>query len=260
MPRQHWLRSKRAPTKPSAIGKRSRRALNPTLSPPGSPRARVAAAADAVVKSERDLARTKLKAPFDGRVKSTNTELGSYITPGAPVAEFDSTESYEVRLPLALDDYAFIKERSKDEPAAVDLTAIVGGRPYHWKGRVIRMEGEVDRASRSVRIVAELDAPTEDPLLQPGLFLKADVEGRTLKNVFRIPRSAFLDEDTVLVVKPDSRITFRDLQILRPDGTDLLVESGLKAGEQVCLTTLAAPIEDMEVTLQKPGPTAASAP
>lgn len=239
-------------TQPNALAAREPQLASAT--------ARAAAAADAVTKAERDLARTTLKAPFDGRIKSTNTQLGSYVTPGSLVATLDSTESHEVRLPLSLDDYAFIKEKSQDDAAEVEFTSKVGGRTYTWKGHIIRLEGEVDRSSRSVRIVAKVDAPTDDPLLQSGLFLKAKVEGRTLKNVFRIPRSAFLDEDTILVVKPDNRITFRDLSVLRPDGTDLLVESGLKEGEQVCLTTLAAPIEDMEVTVLKPGPTATSAP
>ncbi len=239
-------------TKPNALAARE-----PQLA---SARARVAAAKDAVVKAERDLERTKLKAPFDGRIKSTSTELGSYVTPGAPIATFDSTEGYEVRLPLSLDDYAFIKETSKDAPAEVAFSAKIGGRSYTWKGHIIRLEGEVDRASRSVRIVAQVDSKDEDPLLQPGLFLKAEVEGRTLKNVYRVPRSAFLDEETILVVQPDNRITFRELDVLRPDGTDLLVSAGLKPNEKVCLTTLAAPIEGMEVTVLKSGPTAASAP
>lgn len=225
-----------------------------------SAEARVKAAENAVTKSQRDLERTKIKAPFNARVKATRTELGSYLTPGAPVADLDSTGKFEVRLPLSLDDFAFIKTNPKDGPSNVTLTARIGPREIQWEGQIVRIEGEVDRASRSVRIVAEVSPNPQIRLLQPGLFVKASVEGQTLKNVFRIPRSAFVDEDTVLVVKEDGRITFRDLRILRPDGTDLLVEAGLKAGENVCLTTLAAPIEDMEVQILASGPGASTTP
>jgi RND family efflux transporter MFP subunit len=225
-----------------------------------SAEARLEAATDGVAKAERDLARTQVRTPFNARIKTTRTEIGSYLAPGSPVAEIDSTGAYEVRLPLGLDDYAFIKADSSGDPASVSLTASAGGREWKWEGKVIRVEGEVDRASRSVRIVAAVEGESGGGLLQPGLFVKASVQGQTLENVYRIPRSAFVDEDSVLIVKDDNRISFRDLQVLRPDGTDLLVGAGLQPGDQVCLTTLAAPIEDMEVQVLAPGPTAASAP
>ena len=229
-----------------------------------SARARINAADDAVTKARRDLERTKIKAPFHARVKATRTELGAYLIPGAPVADLDSIDQFEVRLPLSLDDFAFIKTNPKEGPSNVTLSARVGPRELKWEGKVTRIEGEVDRASRSVRIVAEVSPNPEVGLLQPGLFVKAQVDGQTLKNVFRIPRSAFLDEDTVLVVTSGEgdtkRITFRDLRVLRPDGTDLLVEAGLKPGENVCLTTLAAPIEGMEVQILAPGPNASTTP
>ena len=61
-------------------------------------------------KAERDLARTKIKAPYDGRVRSTATDLGSYVTIGTPLAELFGTEILEVRLPVSQGDYGFLDE------------------------------------------------------------------------------------------------------------------------------------------------------
>ena len=43
---------------------------------------------------------------------------------------------------------------------------------------------------------------------------------------------------------------WRKIEILRKEGTRVLVRSGLTAGERVCLTDLEAPIEGMKVRVE----------
>ena len=214
-----------------------------------SAEARVRAADDAVFKAKRDLERTKIRAPFDGRLKATFTEIGSFLTVGGRVAEMESTGRYEVRLPLSLEEYAFVPAMKEGAVPEVSLETEVAGQKHEWNGKVVRIEGEVDRSSRSVYLVAELEEGKEgaQSLLQPGLFLHAQVQGGVLRKAWRVPRRAFLDDHQVLVVKPDNHLTFRSVKVARADGNDMLVVDGLQDGERVCLTMLAAPLEGMEV-------------
>ena len=208
--------------------------------------ARIKAAEAALVKARRDVTRTAIKAPFRGRLRSKATEIGSILAPGARVAEIYSVGAYEVRLPLSLDDYAFLEDQKTG--GKVTLHAAHAGQRLNLVATIKRIEGEVDRASRSVYVVAEISEGKEaTDLIKPGLFVKADVEGRTLAKVIRVPRRAFLDERRLLVVTPDNKISFREVEVLRGDSSDLFVHSGLKAGERVVVTALGSPVEGMNV-------------
>lgn len=208
--------------------------------------ARVDAAEDALERAKRDLDRTKIRAPFAGRLSATYTEIGSFLPPGTRVADFDSTGRYEVRLPVSLDDLAFIKSQQE---GIVTLKAEIGGETLTWKGAVVRTEGEVERASRSVYLVVELaeDDTPQNAFLKPGLFLRADVEGRVIEDVYEIPRLAFLDETHLRVVDEDDKLLKRQVKVVRRTATTLLVSDGLKDGDRVCLTSLPATIEGMQV-------------
>ncbi|MCB1226079.1 MAG: efflux RND transporter periplasmic adaptor subunit [Verrucomicrobiales bacterium] len=218
-----------------------------------SAEARVKAAEGTVEKSRRDLERTTLSVPFDGMLRRVMTEVGSFLAPGSPVAELDSIGTHEVRLPVSIDDWVFLPEDFGKAGTEVKLTATAGSETRQWTGRVVRSEGQVDRGSRTVQLVAEVEAEKDGmKLLQPGLFVSAEVRGRALKGVFRVPRAAFLDADTLLLVSESGELHFQKVKIVRGDGTDLLVGAGLKAGDQVCLTMLTAPLEGMEVRVEKP--------
>ena len=154
-----------------------------------------------------------MKAPFSGRLAAAHTEVGSYLPPGAPIAELFTTAPYEIRLPLSLDDWSFLKSGKDGEPAGeVTFSARVGGEERQWTGQLVRSEGEIERESRSIYVVASVSPPgngAEASLMQPGLFVKAEIAGQTLENVAKVPFRAFVDLDRVMLVDPDDVIRFR---------------------------------------------------
>jgi RND family efflux transporter MFP subunit len=206
--------------------------------------AKVKAAEAAIVKAKRDVERTKVAAPYRGKLRAKFTELGSVLAPGLRVAELYSVDSYEVRLPLSLEDSAYLPEGNV-EGSQVQLSAQLGGKPQQWTALVNRMEGEVDRGSRNVYLVAKVDA--KDELLKPGLYVNGSIQGRSLQGVLRVPRKAFLDEDHLLTVDAQSKLHLRQVKPLRAEGSDMLVAGGISQSERVVLTALSAPIEGMEV-------------
>jgi len=169
------------------------------------------------------------------------------------VADFDSTGRYEIRLPVSLDDYAFL-EAGSDAPVA--LSATIGGRDHRWQGRLVRTEGEVERSSRSVHLVAEITEDNEprNAFLKPGLFLRAEVAGRPLKGVFEIPRRALIDASRLLVVDAEERLSVRTVRVLRGGRDTVCIDDGLKSGERVCLTSLSAPVNGMQVRVVNANP------
>ncbi len=214
-------------------------------------------------KAELDLERTKVRAPFDGRVRAKQVDRGQFLTPGAPLATIHATDYAEIRLPVPDDQLAYLdlpfayrKATRKAEPP-VTLRARFGRQLHSWPGRIVRTEGELDSRSRMLNLVARVENPyepsAEDPDRPPlavGLFVEAEIEGRPASGVVVLPRSALRPQGEayqVLVVDGDSRLRFRDIEVLRLDGEQATIGDGLEAGETVCVSALDVVTDGMKV-------------
>ena len=203
-------------------------------------KARVKASAAAHERAKKDLDRTKLRAPYDGRIRSKLADLGTRVGKGQPLAEFYATSLLEVRLPVPRQDASFLK----GDGEIIELRE--NGGTHTWTATVDRTEGEIRRDDRTIVIVARIAGGREGSPL-PGQFIETSIPGRVVPGILRVPRRAFASSDRVLVVAPDQTLTTRPVKILRTEHEDVLVSSGLEDGEQLCVTALAAVIEGMEV-------------
>ena len=229
-------------------------------------RARTAleAARSGVLQAKLNLERTRLKAPFKGRVRLKNVDVGQFVTPGMPVATIYAVDYAEVRLPIPDSDLAFLDtphdlagEESDRERTRVTLRSTFAGEEYEWEGYLARVEGEVDPRSRMIHAVARVDNPyavgldSERPPLTVGMFVDAEIEGRTVDGLFIVPRSALRDNDQVLVVDAEERLRFRSVEPFRFDSGKVYLKSGLKDGERVCISPLPAVVDGMSVRVFK---------
>ncbi len=117
--------------------------------------------------AERDLERTEILAPYAGRVRSEQVDVGQFVTRGAPIAKLYAIDHAEIRLPLADKQLAYLDlpgirtgARPDDaEGPVVVLRAQFAGEERTWRGRVVRTEGEIDAQSRMVHVVARVADP-----------------------------------------------------------------------------------------------------
>lgn len=209
-------------------------------------------AARGVERAERDLARTRITAPYAGIVRSESVDVGQFIARGTEVARLYATDAVEVRLPIADEQLAFLDlplgtrgELAADEAPVVTLSARFAGEPLSWPGRIVRTEGEIDPRSRMVHVVARVEQA--DPPIPVGLFVEADIAGNRVENIVTLPRSALRDGNRVLIVDAESRLFFRDVVPLRFYQDRVLIESGLEAGDEVCLSPIQTVVEGMTV-------------
>ncbi len=210
-----------------------------------SAEANVASSEAVLLKAVRDLEKTKIRVPFRGKLRKKHTDIGSVLSPGSAIAEFYSVDRFEIRLPLSLDDYSYINQQAG---AKVILRTDVGIEKKEWSAVIDRVEGEVDRSSRSVYVIAVIDnkdAAMDE--LKPGLYLNAEIEGRQLENVIRVPRKAFLDEKRLLVVDQKNKLRFVEAMVVRSDAINHYVSDGLVGGDRVVTSAMSAPVEGMEV-------------
>ena len=220
----------------------------------------LAAAKSQLERSQLDLQRTKVMLPFGGRVRSVTADLGQTVQRGQRLAIVIDTSELEVRLPIPLADTGFLDLPllgSTDNGPEVELTAEFGGQRNVWTGRIVRTEGEIDRRTRQLTVIARVAPPRGQsssvaPPLLVGMFVEARIVGRKVDGVFVLPRSAVEAERVWIVVPPGegeqhSRLRQCVVDVLRKDRDTVVVRSGLSAGDQICLTTLDVPVDDMIV-------------
>ncbi|MEO0446143.1 MAG: efflux RND transporter periplasmic adaptor subunit [Verrucomicrobiota bacterium] len=203
----------------------------------------------ALAKAKRDLERTIIRAPFSSLLAQTQTELGSFVTLGASIARLLADAPYEVRLPLSVDEFSLMPPQPIG--AKTTFRAEAGGTEYAWEGKILRQEGQVDRTSRSLFLVAEVSPNSTEDLLQPGLFLQATIQGRVLPQVYRIPNQALRGENTLLLVDEEDRLQLQEVTVVRKEEHLSLVSSGLDPGDRVCLTALDVVVEGLAVSPQE---------
>lgn len=208
----------------------------------------------ALAQAERDLARTEISAPYTGRIRSEEVDVGQFLSRGQAFAKAYATDFVEVRLPIADAQLAFLDMpywqgmRNEDRPLPkVTLRAKFAGELREWQGRLVRTEGEIDAKSRLVHVVARVENESDTLPLPVGLFVQAQIEGREENGVAVVPRQALRGPDRVLVVDEQDRLRYRRVDVLRVEGENVLITGGLQDGERVCVSVLQAPVDGMQV-------------
>ncbi len=199
--------------------------------------------------------RTEITAPFSGRVQQESIDEGGYLTVGASIATLYADDIVEVRLPISNDDLGFLNwpqqmrgTLSPEESIAVSINSTYGGIDYQWQGQLERIESEVDPKTRLFHAVAVVKNPEfgGQPPLTVGLFVTAEIAGRSYDQAVLIPRSAVID-NRVLIVTKDNRLIYRDIEIIRVNNDSILVGRGLNNDELICVTPPSIIFEGMEV-------------
>ena len=187
-------------------------------------------------------------------------DVGQYVTPGTQLGVSFAVDTAEIRLPLAMDDLAFL-----DLPSATDnvdgdypevtLSADFGGETRRWKASLIRTEGVLDETSRVLYAVASVVDPygllgeSQQDELRMGTYVRAQINGRRVEDVVVLPRFALRNDNTVLVANKERELEIRSVVVAREEPRQVYITSGVKGGDLVVTTTLDAPIPGTRLVL-----------
>ncbi|SHJ28128.1 RND family efflux transporter, MFP subunit [Malonomonas rubra DSM 5091] len=197
--------------------------------------------------AELNLQRTIIKAPFDGRIRQEQVDLGQYLRAGSSIGTFSGTARAEIHVPLPLEELRWLSIPTSKNKIAGSLAIIrlSTNRQAQWQGKIVRSLGEIDTGSRMATIVIGIDDPyqleksADGPVLQNGQFVEIDIFGQHLEQIISIPREALRTGQQVWIVDTDNRLQQRPVKVLRREQQQLLLESGVDAGEKLILTTLS---------------------
>ena len=117
------------------------------------------------------------------------------------------------------------------------------------KGKVVVIDNQVDQTTGTVKIKAEF--PNTNLQLWPGQFINVRVLIDTLRNVVVVPTAAIQRGPNgafVYVLKDDSTVTVRRVNLTQLDDVQAVVANGLQAGDRVVTTGFARLTEGAQVT------------
>ncbi|MFC1811769.1 efflux RND transporter periplasmic adaptor subunit [Thermodesulfobacteriota bacterium] len=220
-------------------------------------RADLAAAQADLKQTTLDLERTHIFAPFNALVLSKSVDLGSQVTPQKPLAQLVGTDTYWVQVSVPIDRLKWIKIPRQSNGTGSDAR-ITYAQGKACNGTVIRLMGDLAAEGRMARILVEV----KDPLglntanenrtsLLIGEYVRVDIQGRKLENIFQIPRAAFRDDSTVWIAGKTQTLEIRKVHPIWRDAEVVLLQDGLKPGERLIVSDLAAPMEGMTVRVDE---------
>jgi RND family efflux transporter MFP subunit len=215
----------------------------------------------------RNLERTKIRAPFDGRVQKRAVGLGQAVGGSTPLGEIFATDFAEIRLPLSPRQLPFVTLPAKEGDPEVKVAlrdALDSPDAPSWEARIVRTEGALDESSRELFAIARIDDPFgvqsgRRPLLI-GQPVRATIEGTELKSVFVLPRHSLRGVNRIyLVDKLHPTIIRTTIEPIWSDEEVLVVRDGLEVGQWLSVTRLPYAPDGAPVEIVKPGSEAASA-
>ena len=229
-------------------------------------RAQLANAKASFEQAQLDLERTDIRSPFNAIIDRREVELGQYVNRAQSVGILYGADEVEVRVPLAIRQLGYLDiplgqrgELGSERAPKVTLTGYYGGQEYSWNGKLVRIEASIDPNSNTVQTIIRVQQPeavndvpnsgitTSSIPLPIGLFVHAEIKGKTIEDIISLPRSVIRNNNQVLVVDAENKMHFREIEIFRLEEQQVLITGGIQPGEKICVSPIQAVVDGMAV-------------
>ncbi|MDO3387065.1 efflux RND transporter periplasmic adaptor subunit [Gilvimarinus sp. SDUM040013] len=216
-------------------------------------KARVIAAKADLKLAQKNLERTKIKAPYDALITERMVSHGTFLNSGAKLGHVMGTAAAEIRLPVSSSELIYLPNNGVG--GEVVLTQTAEGVISQWQAQVVRSEGVIDESTRMNYLVAEVLDPynylgesAQSKSLAFGSYVVAQLAGEHLPSAVEVSRSLVKDGKVALYV--DGQLHFSDVEVARYAHGRSIITQGLSSGDEIITTALEFPVEGMSVTLK----------
>lgn len=228
-------------------------------------RAALASAEAQLADAQLALKRTAVVAPFDGRVRELNANIGQFVGAGTPLGTIFSSDVVEIDLPLTDNELgrlglslAFEDTKATPGPEVV-FSADVAGQTRTWTGTLKRTAAAVSPRTRLITAIAEVEDPYGKAAelsgmpLAPGLYVNAAINGRTVENVVKVPRASLRGLDQVYVGDPETgTLSIRQVRVVDSSTEGAFLLSGVEPGEYVITSPIKSVVDGMRISFADP--------
>jgi membrane fusion protein (multidrug efflux system) len=194
--------------------------------------------ADANLKTAKvNLGYTEITAPISGEIGRSKLTKGNVVSPDSgPLTTIVSLDPMYVTFPVSQREFLKVKEQEDRKARAQGLTVRIkfsDGTTYDQVGKINFVDVTVDRATDTVVVRATMPNPAGT--LIDGQLVRVSVEADKPEEKIVIPQSALIaDQQGIYVfLVDDNKAVIRRIKIGGEFGPNMIVDEGLKVGEQV---------------------------
>lgn len=190
-----------------------------------------------------DLEKSRIRAPWAGRVADKRVEVGDYATPGMPLVELVDAERLKVRAAAPASDVPFLEV---GKPVKVTVDALPGET---LEGKVVRLGAELDPGARTLDVEAEI--PNHDGRLRPGMLARMELPLRNLRQAVLVPLEAVVDlgQRRVVYVVEGEKAHRREVSLGPVLGQRVVIAQGIGPDDRVITEGAKQVGEGQPVTL-----------
>lgn len=193
-----------------ASGRRLEQASDFVLRKPqlATAKANITSAEAAVKKAIADIERTRLTAPYDAVVTERTASVGNLATTQVSLGTLVATEKAEIRLPLTTEQVVRVAMPHQNQTSETLITLTSPNKAgTEWSATLARTEPTIDPQNQVTYVIAEIKAPYEgaEPLAV-GTFVNASIPALPIKNAYKIPEAALVNDSYVWVVSKESKL------------------------------------------------------
>jgi membrane fusion protein (multidrug efflux system) len=200
-----------------------------------------------VEQAELNLEWTKVTSLVDGIAGIAQVQIGNLVGPNSVLTSVSQVDPVKAYFPISEQAYVLAQKQSSGGAArhAVSFFGssleliLTDGSIYPQKGKILLADRQVDSSTGTIRIVAAF--PNPGNILRPGQYGRVHVETNIKKGALLIPQSAVAQSQgsyQVAVVGADRKVSMRTVKPGETVGTNWVIDSGLKPGEQVVVEGL----------------------
>ncbi len=190
-----------------------------------------------------------ITATADGFVTKKIANEGEVVSSGAPVLainEIRNASDWELKVGLTDKEWAVI---SPGQKAIVELDAFPGKQ---FSAYVFRKPQAADQMSGSFQVELKINTGKEKPAI--GMFGKATIMSNEARHLYSVPYEAIVQADGnkayVFIPQPDSCVKKVEVSIQSFNEKNVIIKSGIEAGQQVVVSNSAFLNEQSKVSIQ----------
>lgn len=210
--------------------------------------ANISAAKAKLGQEKLNLTRTRIKAPYAGRVQEKRVDVGQYVTPGTVLGVIYATDYVEVHLPLSLAQYELLSIPEAFRGQELEFASLPkvtfrtsSADSNVWEGRVVRSSAALDEKSRQITVIARIDNPYEaksgaSKPIRIGQYVNAQIQGKIFNNVYVVPPAA-VRQGKELLLADNGKVRVVPVQLLWSTETEMVVKADEDLAQQRAITT-----------------------
>lgn len=212
-------------------------------------KASVAAAQAQVQQAKINLGYARVTAPISGMTSQETRSEGSLVSTTADGSLLTKVSQLDpVYVNFSMSDSDMMNLRKMQDSGQLKLASnghfnvqlkLTDGSTYGKSGRLNFTDSLVDASTGTIRSRATFANP--DGSILPGQFVRVILQGAQRSNAIAVPQRAVLTSQQgkmVWVVGADNKVQPRPITVSQDVGLNVLVESGLKAGDKVVVDNI----------------------